>query len=283
LLILLWLSVGRGLFPLGVLTRQLAARAPDTLAPLEVAQAPAEVRPMVSALNDLMGRMAQTLERERRFTADAAHELRTPLAAIKALLYVARMAEGVQDRRTAMDQLQRGVERAIRLVGQMLALARLDPQQALPDALAVDLATVAQAVCAELAPLALSRKQTLEMQVAPPLPPLLGNADMLFMLLSNLIDNAIRYTQEGGQIRVELQNQDNGLQIKIIDNGPGIAVAQRERVFDRFFRIAGQNQPGTGLGLTICKRIAELHQASIRVTDGAGGLGTCFCIHLRGA
>lgn len=273
LIVLLWLSISRGLDPLGVLTREIATRKSDNLMLLDADSAPREVRPMVLALNDLLQRMTDTLEGERRFTANAAHELRTPLAAIQAQLYVARSAEGEAERQRAMDQLQRGVERGIRLVGQMLTLARLDPELALPEVQPVDVGEVAEAVCAELAPLALQRDQTLELKVEPDLPLLPGNADMLSMLLSNLLDNAIRYTQPGGHISIDVRQRVAGLLMEVSDDGPGIPAAQRERVFDRFYRIARQDQPGTGLGLAICQRIAELHNAHITLAAGPNDRG----------
>jgi len=273
LIMLLWFSIKRGLDPLGVLTREIATRKPDNLMLLDAGSAPREVRPMVLALNELLQRMTDTLEGERLFTANAAHELRTPLAAIQAQLYVARTAEDEAGRQRAMDQLQRGVERGIRLVGQMLTLARLDPELALPEVQPVDVGEVAEAVCAELAPLALQRDQTLELKVEPDLPLLPGNADMLSMLLSNLLDNAIRYTQPGGHINIDVRQRVAGLLMEVSDDGPGIPAAQRERVFDRFYRIARQDQPGTGLGLAICQRIAELHNAHITLAAGPNDRG----------
>ncbi|MBI4986392.1 MAG: sensor histidine kinase N-terminal domain-containing protein [Rhodocyclales bacterium] len=285
LIFLLWFSVSHGLDPLGVLTREIATRKPESLTPLDAASAPGEVRPMVMALNDLLLRMTSTLESERRFTANAAHELRTPLAAIQAQLHAARAAEGEAERLRAMDQLQRGVERGMRLVGQLLTLARIDPEQALPEVRAVDLGAVAETVCAELAPLALQRDQALELAVAPGLPPLPGNADMLAMLLANLVDNAIRYTQRGGHIAIDVRRCDvaDGLRIDVGDDGPGVPAAQRERVFDRFYRLAAQDQPGTGLGLAICRRIAELHGARVELADGPGGRGLTASVCLPAA
>ena len=273
LIVLLWFSIHRGLNPLSLLTREIATREPANLVPLDAPGAPWEVRPMVQALNELLLRMAQTLEGERRFTANAAHELRTPLAAIQAQLYVARTAQGDEERARALDQLQCGVERAIRLVGQMLTLARIDPEQSLPDVEQVQLGDMAETVCALLAPLALQRAQTLELQVEPHLPCVPGNADLLSMLLSNLVDNAIRYTQEGGHIEISIQRDGSAVCLAVTDDGPGVPAEQRERVFDRFYRIAQQDQPGTGLGLAICRRIAELHHAQITLVDGPQGIG----------
>jgi two-component system sensor histidine kinase QseC len=280
LVFLLWVSISRGLDPLAGLTREIGRRIPESLAPLDASRAPGEVRPMVQALNSLLRRMTETLESERRFTANAAHELRTPLAAIQAQLHTARAAENATEREAAFGQLQRGVERGIRLVGQLLTLARLDPDQALPDAVEVKLGQVAETVCAELAPLALQRGQTLELDVEPDLPPVLGNADMLSMLITNLVDNAIRYTQRGGRIGIEVRRTDDGLLIAVSDDGPGIPAAQRDRVFERFYRLAAQDQPGTGLGLAICRRIAELHRARITLSDGPEGKGLVVSVVL---
>ena len=228
---------------------------------------------MVLALNDLLQRMTRTLEGEQRFTAHAAHELRTPLAAIQAQLYLAHTAQGKTQRMQAMTDLQQAVERAIRLVGQMLILARLDPEQTLPDTRTVNFGDVVQLVCAELAPLALQRDQTLDLVLEPALPTLSGNADMLSILIRNLVDNAIRYTQRGGHISIDVRNSESGLCLQVSDDGPGIAATQRERVFDRFYRLAGQEQTGTGLGLAITRRIAELHRARITLADGLHGRG----------
>lgn len=281
LVVLLWLSVRRGLNPLTVLTQEIQARKPDNLKALDVASAPGEVRPVLTALNQLLLRVKQALEGERRFTANAAHELRTPLAAIQAHLHVAQTASDEAERRQAMTHLEHGVERGIRLIKQLLMLARLDPEQALPQAEAVDLGALVQAVCAQLAPLALQREQALALRVEPNVPMALANSDMLSMLIGNLLDNAIRYTPQGGHIQVDIGQTGAGLQMTISDDGPGIPVALRQRVFDRFYRIAGQDQPGTGLGLAICQRIAELHGAQLRIDDGPGQRGTAVRLILQ--
>ena len=273
LIFLLWFSISRGLNPLKVLTREIETRKPENLMPLDSDAAPREVRPIVIALNELLRRMTSGLENERQFTANAAHELRTPLAAIQAHLHAVRGAEGDVERMRAMDQLQRGVERGIRLVGQLLTLARLDPEQSLRDVQPVSLGEVAETVCAQLAPLALQRDQTLELHVEPNLPSPPGNADMLSMLLSNLLDNAIIYTQRGGHIGINIDRCTGGVLMEVCDDGPGIPAAQRKTVFERFYRIAGQNQPGTGLGLAICQRIAELHSARITLSVGLNDRG----------
>jgi two-component system sensor histidine kinase QseC len=243
------------------------------LTPLDASRAPREVQPMTAALNDLMHRVAGALEIERRFSANAAHELRTPLAAMQAHLHAARAATHSPQCGYSLDQLQTSLNRGIRMVEQLLMLARLDPEQALPDSSPVDIKQTAEAVCADLAPRALQQEQTLELHAEAPLPPVAGNADLLAVLISNLIDNAIRYTPRGGRIDVILGTADQSVVVTVADDGPGIPAAQRELVFERFYRLNRNDQPGTGLGLAICRRIVELHHARIDLADQNTGHG----------
>jgi two-component system sensor histidine kinase QseC len=273
LFLLLWFSIRRGLHPLADLSRAITQRQPDNLAHIDEASVPDEVQPIVTALNDLLTRMGQTLETERRFTDDAAHQLRTPLAAIQAQLYTARHTQAEAPHQIALAQMQHSVERGIRLVNQLLALARLDHKQAVPELQAVKLGDLAETICAELATLALQRDQTLELLAGPDLPDVMGRPDLLAVLISNLVDNAVHYTGRGGHITVSIEATKTGVALLVCDDGPGIAPDLRERVFDRFFRIAAQNQPGTGLGLAICKRVAELHHATLTLSDGPQGRG----------
>jgi len=176
--------------------------------------------------------------------------------------------------------MQHSVERGIRLVNQLLTLARLGPGQALPDFQSLHIDPIAETICAELAPLALQREQNLELLAEPDLPPVSGNADMLAMLLANLVDNAIQYTPHGGNIVIRLEADGTGVQLAVSDDGPGIAPDQRQRVLERFYRIAEQSQAGTGLGLAICKRVADLHQAPLTLSGGIGGQGLTVRVHL---
>lgn len=273
LFLLLWLSIRKGLSPLAALSDEITKRQPDNLTPIDARSVPDEVKPIVAALNDLLTRMGQTLEHERQFTDDAAHQLRTPLAAIQAQLYTARQTAAEAPHQLALDQMQASVARGIRLVNQLLTLARLDPRQDPPTYSKINLEEIAEAVCAELAPQALQRDQTLELLATPDLPMVTGNADMLSMLISNLVDNAIHYTPAGGNVTIALAPANSGVQLAVSDNGPGIAPDQRNQVFERFYRVATQDQPGTGLGLSICKRIAELHRAPMTLSDGLQGRG----------
>lgn len=279
LFLLMWFSIRKGLHPLATLSQEIAKRQPDNLTPIDTQSVPDEVQPIVTALNDLLTRMGQTLDNERRFTDDAAHQLRTPLAALQTQLYTARHTQAEAPHQLALEQMQQSVERGIRLVNQLLALARLDPKQARPQFQSLRIDKIAETICAELAPLALQREQSLELNAEPNLPPVTGNADMLAMLLSNLVDNAIHYTQRGGNIIISLEADGTGVQLAVSDDGPGIAPDQRQRVFERFYRIAQQSQPGTGLGLAICKRVADLHQATLTLSDGLQGRGLTVRLH----
>ncbi|MDD5481130.1 ATP-binding protein [Rhodoferax sp.] len=278
LFLLLWFSVKRGLVPLAQLSHEIAMRKPDNLTPIDADKVPDEVRPIVTALNDLLTRMAHTLDNERQFTDDAAHQLRTPLAAIQAQLYTARHTRAGDTHQLALEQMQASVSRGIRLVNQLLTLARLDPKQAPPQLESVSLNAVAEAVCAELATLALQRQQTLELLAPAQVPPIEGNADLLAMLISNLLDNAIHYTPEGGQISLSLTQTPTEVSLCVLDNGPGIAAEQRSKVLERFYRVAAQHQPGTGLGLAICQRIAEIHHTTLQLSDHPAGSGLCVTV-----
>lgn len=279
LFLLLWFSIRKGLHPLATLSQEITKRQPDNLTLIDAQSVPDEVQPIVTALNDLLTRMGQTLEHERRFTEDAAHQLRTPLAAIQTQLYTARHTQAEAPHQQALEQMQQSVERGIRLVNQLLTLARLDPKQARPEFQSIHIDKIAETICAELAPLALLREQSLELMAEPNLPPVTGNADMLAMLLSNLVDNAIHYTQRGGNIIIRLEADGTGVQLAVSDDGPGIAPDQRHRVLERFYRIAQQNQPGTGLGLAICKRVADLHHATLTLSEGLQGRGLTVRLH----
>ena len=279
LLLLLWISIRKGLHPLAALSQEISKRQPGNLTLIDAKSVPDEVQPIVTALNELLARMEHTLENERRFTDDAAHQLRTPLAALQTQLYTARHTQAEAPHQQALEQMQHSVERGIRLVNQLLTLARLDPRQTPPAFESLHIDRMAETLCAELAPLALQREQNLELRVAPDLPAVTGNADLLAMLLANLVDNAIQYTQRGGNILIRLDAEGSGVQLEVIDNGPGIAPDQRQRVFERFYRVARQNQPGTGLGLAICKRVADLHHASLTLSDGPQGRGLTVRVH----
>ena len=275
-----WLSTRQGLQPLDDIAGQIASRDPQQLQPVHTATAPEEIRSLLEALNDLFQRVENALEGERRFTADAAHELRTPLAALLAQLQVAQRARDEHERQRSLAQLHTGLARAAHLVDQMLQLARLDPESSLPDPQPVDLAAQAEAVCAELGPSILARNLDFDFSADPRMI-VTGQAEWLRVLMRNLIDNAIRYTPEHGSIRVSIRRQDAQIVFAVEDSGPGIPVAERAAVLRRFHRLHPAKQPGSGLGLAIVGRIAELHSASLHLDSATLSQGLNVTVQFR--
>ena len=283
LALLIWFAVGQALRPLGRLAAALQGRRVEALDPLPEAALPAEVQPLVSALNDLLGRLRGALERERAFMADAAHELRTPLTALHLQLGMLARASSESERAAAMATLSAGVQRAIRLIEQMLSLARQQPRGVSRVALRLD--ELAREVVAELVPLADLRHIDLGVAAAAPAS-VSADADALRTLLRNLIDNAVRYSGEGGRVDVAVAAADSahgGARLTVSDDGPGIAAGERARVLDRFYRPAGSTQPGSGLGLAIVKTIAAAHGASVTLGEGPGGRGLAVTVSFPGA
>ena len=272
LALVIWFAVGHALSPLGRLTQLVKARRVEALDGLPEAQLPDEVQPLVGALNELLQRLRSALQRERAFVADAAHELRTPLTALHLQMGMLARAASEAERTAAMSTLSAGVQRAIRLVEQLLALARQEPRAG-SEHQPLRLDELARAVVAELVPLADAGHIDLGMEAAHSAT-VRGDADALRTLLRNLIDNAVRYTPPAGRVDVSVtQGSDAAVRLTVSDNGPGIAPAERARVFDRFYRSAGTQPPGSGLGLAIVKAIAEAHHAAVELGEGPDGQG----------
>jgi len=274
LVLVIWFAVGHALVPLRRLTAQVKARRVDALDPLGDSGLPEEVQPLVGALNDLLARLTVALERERAFMADAAHELRTPLTALHLQMGMLARAGDEAERTAAMQTLSEGVQRAIRLVEQMLSLARQEPRA--PAAhLPVRLDDLAREIVAELVPLADAAQVDLGVSAAQPVT-VPGDVESLRTLIRNLVDNAVRYTGAGGRVDVEVglaQDEPRAARLTVSDDGPGISAEDRSRVFDRFYRRAGTRPPGSGLGLAIVKAIADAHGASVTLADAAPGKG----------
>lgn len=249
------LALRRELAPLRRLAAAIGARQPDDNSPVR-AEVPQEVQPLLRSLNALFERIGQMLEHERRFTADAAHELRTPLAALRVQTEVLELMPDDDGRRHAMVQLRLGIDRAGRLVEQLLALSRLDPLPRLQSSASVDWQRVVERLLAELS---LSAEQTewkLDWRCAPQaVLPLRGDEALAGLMLRNLLENACRYGPADGVVELRLEADA----ISVLDQGPGIAPQWLERVRERFFRPPGQQQAGSGLGLSIVERIAGLH------------------------
>ena len=272
-----WWAVRRGTRPLRELSRTLAQRAPDALEPVQLRDTPSEMEGLLLALNQLLQRSQAMMAAERRFTADAAHELRTPIAAIRAQAQVAQGAQRQQDsagQTAALQATLQGCERASRLVEQLLTLARLEHEgQCLLPGQPVDLALLAREVAAELAPTALQRGQDLSLDCSGPCT-VPGNPALLAVLIRNLLDNALRYSPDGARIELQLRGAAGRVELQLADSGAGLDEAQLARLGERFFRALGSPQPGSGLGWSIVRRIAEAHRARISVGRSAalGGL-----------
>ena len=284
--ILLWWIVGRGLAPLRRVAGEVAARRPEALEQLSVDRLPEEVAPLVTSLNRLLVDLAAARDAQRAFIADAAHELRTPLTALQLQLQIVERADDTQTRAAALQALRDGLLRASRLVQQLLALARAEPDAALspsgptagPTA-RVDLAALAREAVALHEQLAHDHGIDLgiESDAAAADVTIAADRDALFTLLGNLIDNALRYTPRGGRVDVVVERAEAGAVLSVRDDGPGVSPAERERVFDRFHRgdaarAAGDTR-GSGLGLAIVKRIADRHGARVTLEPGIDGRG----------
>ncbi|MDR2220434.1 MAG: sensor histidine kinase N-terminal domain-containing protein [Methylobacillus sp.] len=263
--ILMWLVISKALRPLRHLANEVEHRAPENLAPLEAGAAPAEITPLIHRLNNLFARTRDLLDNERRFTADAAHELRTPVAAIRAQAQVARAAEDTHERISALDKAIAGCDRATRLIAQLLTLARLDSaQKSMQEP--CNLRVIAGEVIAELAPSALAKNSQLELADGAELT-VRGSPELLRVLLRNLIGNAISHTSAGTLVTVQPELRNGKPALIVSDNGQGVDAETLARLSERFYRPPGTEAPGSGLGLSIAHRIAELHHARFALSS----------------
>ncbi len=266
----IWLIVGAQLRPLARLAESVRQRQPEALEPLTEAALPEEIRPLVVALNDLLARLRAALDAQQAFVADAAHELRTPLTALRLQVQLAEQADSAGEQAAAFAQLRGGIDRAARMVEQMLDLARHEAAPMMSEPVA--LLTLAQEVVADLAPLAEARHQDFGLEDSVPAT-VRGDPHALRMLLRNLADNAIRYTPEGGRIDVAVGHEGDVPFLAVTDSGAGIPPEDRERVFSRFFRRAGSGAGGTGLGLAIVRTIVRNHRGIIELGNSPRGSG----------
>jgi two-component system OmpR family sensor kinase len=273
---LIWLIIARGLQPLERVAAAVARRSPSLLEPVSERGLPAEVQPLVHALNGLLERLGKALSAQRSFIADAAHELRTPLTAVHLQAQLAERAGTEGARRQALADLKSGLGRATRLSEQLLTLAREEPGVAARTPVDVDLSELAREIIAELAPLAEAKQIDLGLNPGWAAP-VKGDPDALRALVSNLVDNALRYTPSGGRVDVSVAAESERVVLAVLDTGPGIAPADRARIFDRFYRgqpgAASAAAPGSGLGLAIVKSVAERHGATVELGDGLDGRG----------
>jgi two-component system OmpR family sensor kinase len=271
LMLVVWWVVSASLKPVARVRKQVASRQADDLSAVSAAGLPDEVRPLVQELNLLFGRVRTAFDAQQHFVADAAHELRTPLAALKLQVQSLERADNDDARRVAVGRLGAGIERATRLVEQLLVLARQEASAAPRQA--VDLAGVARRAVADLIGVAQAKGIDLGLQRADSAE-IQGQPDALMILMRNLVDNAIKYTPHGGTVDVSVEADHGKVKVTVEDSGPGIPPDERERVFDRFYRVPGSDAAGSGLGLAIIKSIAERHGATLTLADSArlGGL-----------
>jgi two-component system sensor histidine kinase TctE len=269
-----WFGVSRGLAPLARLEAQVASRSPRDLRPVVEQGAPEEVHSLVSSINTLMGRLSKALETQRRFIADAAHQLRTPLAGLKTQLELAARQDDPRHTRELLDRLAVGIDQSSRLVGQLLALARAEHYTERTLMLEpVDLNAVARDVTSHWVPTALAKRIDLGFEGPEAAAKVLGDEPVTRELIGNLLDNAVRYTPPGGSITVELQPDRHHVHLVVRDTGPGIPEQERQRVFEPFYRGAATDTEGCGLGLTIVRELALAQQAECWLEAGDGGKG----------
>jgi len=278
LMLVVWWVVSRSLEPVARVRSQLASRQADDLSAVSDTGLPDEVRPLVQELNLLFGRVQTAFDAQQTFVADAAHELRTPLAALRLQAQSLDRAESPEARKVAVSRITAGIDRATRLVEQLLVLARQEATAAGGAVTRpVELSELARRTVADLAGVAAAKGVDVGVQQADAAS-VEGQPDALQILLRNLVDNAIKYTPTGGTADISVKNEvvEGAPQVRVTveDSGPGIPAEERERVFDRFYRVAGSEAAGSGLGLAIIKAIAERHGATLALgeSERLGGL-----------
>ncbi len=272
---LIWFIVGRGLQPLANLAGEMRNKRSDDLSALTDLGQPRELSVLVNSVNDLLRRLDAAFERERQFAADAAHELRTPISVLKIQLH--NLLADSADENKSLKSLEAAVQRMSHSVEQVLTLYRMSPEQFVANFEKVDLTVLARNVIAELYPQLEAREQQIELEGASAL--VNGDTSMLETMLRNLIENASRYCGTGGAIRVGVQKHADGVILSVEDNGPGIPVEHRKRVFERFYRGQRDSGPaGTGIGLSIVKNVADTHKARISLGDSSFDSGLAVSV-----
>jgi signal transduction histidine kinase len=276
--LLLWFGVARGLAPLAQLRRAVEVRSHRDMSPLDAEDVPGEVQPLLVAVNDLMQRLRGVLEFQERFIADTAHQLRTPVAGLKAHIEVALREDSLERMRTALAHLYTSAERLAHLVSQLLSLARNEPHSARTEAFApLDFNRLALDAATHWVAAAYKKDIDLGFDGAGREVRVRGDATRLTELINNLLDNAIRYTPAGGRVTVQVRAQPRP-RLEVSDDGPRIPIAERERVFERFHRLLGTHAEGSGLGLAIVRDIASLHGATIDLAEDVDGVGNTFTV-----
>ncbi len=280
-LTLLWFALTRGLSPLTALQDHIRSRRPDDLSPIDSSGVPEEISPLVRSLNDMLARLSQSIQLQKRFIADAAHQMKTPLAGMRMQSELAMRQSDRQEIQRSLEQLSKSSESATRMINQLLSLARAEnpSAQSMPFE-TVELNALARDTIRDWVQPAMARRIDLGFEDADTRLLVSGNPTMLREMLNNLIDNALRYTEPTGSVTVRVRTSTWPRQalLEVEDNGPGIPEAERPHIFDRFYRILGTATEGSGLGLAIVKEIAIRHGADISITDNPRGKGSLFRI-----
>ncbi|MBU6439748.1 MAG: sensor histidine kinase N-terminal domain-containing protein [Betaproteobacteria bacterium] len=268
-ILLVWFGLGQGIIPLDELQARIRRRRPDDLSPIDQREAPEEIAPLVDSINSLLGRLEQSIHTRKRFIADAAHQLKTPLAGLRMQAELAQRQTDPEELRTSLRQIEVSVVRTTRLVNQLLALARAENQGVLAQRSPVllDLRQPVRDALQELAPMALAKSLELEFDAPEHALWVRGNPMLLQELAKNLLDNAIAYTPAGGRVAVRLRQLDEQVMLGVEDTGLGIAPPEREMVFRPFYRVLGTGHDGSGLGLCIVQEIARQHAAAMSLDD----------------
>jgi len=274
--ILVWFIISLALRSITRVTTEISNRASAFLEPVQLKEIPIEIKPLVAELNQLFIRLKLAFDRNKRFAADAAHELRTPLAALKTHAQVALKSDNETDRNIALRKVIESVDRSSHVVAQLLTLSRLGEEEGLTDMRPVDLHKLATEIIAYIAPHALEKNIEIELLPPPNDCVVLGNDTALGILIRNTVDNAIRYTPANGEVKVAIIDTGTQIIFRVTDTGTGIPAELRERVFERFYRILGTNASGSGLGLAIVKQISSLHAAEITLSTPSNGIGLQF-------
>ena len=264
--VLVWFGLSRGLAPLAALQARIRAREPDDMSPIDPQAAPEEISPVVASFNELLERLSRNIQMQQRFLADAAHQMKTPLAGLRTQAELALRETDPQQLKRSLRQIATSTERATHLINQLLALARAEHQATDPARFeVVELNALARSVVQESVPDAISRRVDLGFEPAEQPVRIVGVPLLLRELMLNLVDNGLRYTPEGGSVTLRIRRESDAAFIDVEDTGPGIPEAERSRVFDRFYRILGTNVDGSGLGLAIVREIVERHEGSINI------------------
>lgn len=264
LALLIWIIVGRGLASIRSTANAIKRRAPNKLTLIRNDNVPTELLPLIDELNHLFHRLAEAFDREQRFASDAAHELRTPLAALKTQVQVAMQQDETPTcTQNALTKVLKSVERSTHVVQQLLTLSRIVPEASINEPEPLTLRELASEMIIELLPAADLKNITLSLHASETCTSVYGNKTAILILLRNLIDNAIRYTPKNSQVEIRITANKETVDLRVIDNGPGISEDLRQRVFERFFRVLGTKTEGSGLGLGIVKQIVDLHRGQV--------------------